>query len=63
MDIFTENSHFFFKIFLKMSLMIFIDCVFKTTVHVHISCYKNEQLKLHRSLLGVKGDAWGETAL
>ena len=36
--------------------MIFIRCVFKTTVHSYnISSYKKEQLKLHRSLLGVKG--------
>ena len=36
--------------------MIFILCVFKTTVHSYnISSYIKEQLKLHRSLLGVKG--------
>ena len=36
--------------------MIFISCVFKTTVHrYNISSYKKEQLKLHRSLVGVKG--------
>ena len=36
--------------------MIFISCVFKTTVHrYNISSYKKEQLKLHRSLLGEKG--------
>ena len=36
--------------------MIFISCVFKTTVHrYNISSYKKEQLKLHRSHLGVKG--------
>ena len=28
-----------------------------------ISSYKKERLKLHRSLLGVKGDGEGETAL
>ena len=38
--------------------MIFISCVFKTSVHrYNISSYKTEQLKLHRSLLGVKGGA------
>ena len=42
--------------------MIFISCVFKTTVHrYNISSYKKEQLKLHRSHLGVKGG--GITAL
>ena len=42
--------------------MIFISCVFKTTVHrYNISSYKKEQLKLHRSHLGVKGK--GITAL
>ena len=33
--------------------MIFIGCVFKTTVHKY--SYKKEQFMLHRSLLGVKG--------
>ena len=36
--------------------MILISCVFKTTVHrYNITSYKKVQLKLHRSLLGVKG--------
>ena len=44
--------------------MIFILCVFKTTVHhYNISSYKKEQLKLHRSLLGVKGGGGGHKAL
>ena len=44
--------------------MIFISCVFKTTVHrYNIGRYKKEQLKLHRSLLGVKGGGGGITAL
>ena len=45
--------------------MIFISCVFKTTVHRYdISSYKKEQLKLHRSHLGVKvGGGGGITAL
>ena len=44
--------------------MIFISCVFKTTVHrYNISSYKKEQLKLHRSHLGVKGGGGGITAL
>ena len=32
--------------------MVFINCVFKTTVN---RSYEKEQLKLHQSLLGVKG--------
>ena len=40
--------------------MIFISCVFKTTVHrYNIRSYKKEQLKLHRSHLGVKGGGGG----
>ena len=35
--------------------MILINCVFKTTVIVNKSFYEKEQLKLHQSLLGVKG--------
>ena len=38
-----------------MSLIIFISCVFKTTVHRYNISYKKEQFKLYRSLLGVKG--------
>ena len=35
--------------------MIFISCVFKTTVHrYNISSYKKEELQLDRSLLDVK---------
>ena len=38
--------------------MIFISCVFKTTVHrYNISSYKKEELQLDRSLLGVKEGA------
>ena len=43
--------------------MIFIHCVFKTTVHSYnISSYIKKQLKLHQSLLGVNGGG-GITAL
>ena len=35
--------------------MILINCVFKTTCIVNKSSYEKEQLKLHQSLLGVKG--------
>ena len=43
--------------------MIFIICVFKTTVHhLYKYSYNKEQFKLHRSLLGVRGGG-GETAL
>ena len=35
--------------------MILINCVFKLPCIVDISSYKKEQLKLHGSLLGVKG--------
>ena len=35
--------------------MIFINCVFKTTCIVIKSSYEKEELKLHQSLLGVKG--------
>ena len=44
-----------------MSLMIIISFQNYSTHIVNISSYKKEQLKLHRSFLGVKGG--GKTAL
>ena len=45
--------------------MIFINCVFKTTAMCIVNkiSYKKEQLKLHQSLLGVKGGGGAKTAL
>ena len=40
--------------------MIFISCVSKLLYIVNISSYKKEQLKLHRSFLGVKGGGVGQ---
>ena len=40
--------------------MIFINCVFKTTVHRYRSSYAKEQLKLHQSLLSVKFGGGGQ---
>ena len=45
-----------------MRLMNFISCVFKTTVDLHHHynvVIKKEQLKLHESFLGMKGDGGG----
>ena len=50
MDIFKKIR----IIFQNFHKNVFINCVFKTCI-ANISCYKIEQLKLHRSLLGVKG--------
>ena len=52
MNIFKENTHNFFN-FLKNVINDLYKLCFQYTVHRYIRCYKIEQLKLHRSLLGV----------
>ena len=62
MDVFKENSHNFSKFSKNVSNDLYILCFSKLLCIVNKSSYEKEQLKLHQSLLGVKGGG-AKTAL
>ena len=53
MRIFYRKFAEFLNLKKKCNIMIFISCFSKLLYIVNISSYKKEQLKLHRSFLGV----------